>query len=208
VSEINLKGKLIAFEGIDTSGKSTQARRLAKRLIDDGYPIVSTGEPGGTPIGDAVRSILLSREHESLLPFSELLLFIVSRAQNTHEVIVPALEAGKTVVASRYRMSSVAYQGYGRGVDLDLIAALNETAACGLHPDVTFLIDIPAEVAIQRKITEKDRIEVESMAFHRRVRQGFLELAEQDPNAIVIDGDRSPDEITEDVTKHLNARFC
>jgi len=208
VSEINLNGKLIAFEGIDTSGKSTQARRLVKRLTDAGYPIVSTGEPGGTPIGDSVRTILLSREHASLLPFSELLLFIVSRAQNTYEVIVPALQAGKTVVASRYRMSSVAYQGYGRGIDLDLIQSLNETAACGLHPDVTFLIDIPAEVAIQRKTTEQDRIEVESLAFHRRVRQGFLELAEQDPNAIVIDGDRNPDEITEDVTRHLQARFC
>ncbi len=208
MSTIDLKGKLIAFEGIDTSGKSTQARRLVKRLIDAGHSVVSTGEPGGTPIGNSVRSILLSREHESLLPFSELLLFIVSRAQNTHEVIVPALQEGKTVVASRYRMSSVAYQGYGRGMDLDLIQELNETAACGLHPDITFLIDIPAEVAVQRKRTEQDRIEIESMEFHRRVRQGFLELAEGDPNAIVIDGDRSPDEITEDVAQHLRARFC
>ena len=165
--------------------------------------MVSTGEPGGTDIGNSVRSILLSRQHESLLPFSELLLFIVSRAQNTHEVIVPALHEGKTVVASRYRMSSVAYQGYGRGIDLELIRSLNETAACGLHPDVTFLIDIPAEVAIQRKTTEQDRIEVESLEFHRRVRQGFLELAEADPNAVVIDGDRSPEEIAEDVARYL-----
>ncbi|MCK5584614.1 dTMP kinase [Candidatus Bipolaricaulota bacterium] len=198
-----MKGKLIAFEGIDTSGKSTQARRLAKRLINAGHSVVSTGEPGGTPIGNSVRSILLSRQHASLLPFSELLLFIVSRAQNTHEVIVPALRAGKTVVASRYRMSSVAYQGYGRGIDLDLIRSLNETAACGLHPDVTFLIDIPAEVAIKRKRTEGDRIEVESLEFHRRVRQGFLELAKGDPNAVVIDGDRAPEEIAEDVARYL-----
>lgn len=203
MSAIDLKGKLIAFEGIDTSGKSTQARRLVKRLIDIGYSVVSTGEPGGTPIGNSVRSILLSRQHESLLPFSELLLFIVSRAQNTHEVIVPALQAGKTVVASRYRMSSVAYQGYGRGIDLDLIRSLNETAACGLHPDVTFLIDIPAEVAVRRKTTEGDRIEIESMEFHCRVRQGFLELAEQDPNAIVIDGDRAHEEIAKDVARYL-----
>ena len=203
MSAIDLKGKLIAFEGIDTSGKSTQARRLAKRLINAGHSVVSTGEPGGTPIGNSVRSILLSRQHASLLPFSELLLFIVSRAQNTHEVIVPALRAGKTVVASRYRMSSVAYKGYGRGIDLDLIRSLNETAACGLHPDVTFLIDIPAEVAIKRKRTEGDRIEVESLEFHRRVRQGFLELAKGDPNAVVIDGDRAPEEIAEDVARYL-----
>ena len=203
MSAIDLKGKLIAFEGIDTSGKSTQARRLAKRLIDAGHSVVSTGEPGGTPIGNSVRSILLSRQHESLLPFSELLLFIVSRAQNTHEVIVPALRAGKTVVASRYRMSSVAYQGYGRGIDLDLIRNLNEIAACSLHPDVTFLIDLPAEVAVQRKTTEQDRIEVESLEFHLRVRQGFLELAEADPNAVVIDGNRAAEEIAEDVARYL-----
>ena len=203
MSAIDLKGKLIAFEGIDTSGKSTQARRLAKRLIDAGHSVVSTGEPGGTPIGNSVRSILLSRQHESLLPFSELLLFIVSRAQNTHEVIVPALRAGKTVVASRYRMSSVAYQGYGRGIDPDLIRKLNEIAACSLHPDVTFLIDLPAEVAVQRKTTEQDRIEVESLEFHRRVRQGFLELAEADPNAVVIDGNRAAEEIAEDVARYL-----
>jgi len=194
---------LIAFEGIDTSGKSTQAQRLVKWLLEAGYPVVSTGEPGGTPIGEAVRSILLSREHDRLLPFSELLLFIVSRAQNTHQVIIPALQAGKTVIASRYRMSSMAYQGYGRGIDLDLIRSLNETAACGLHPDVTFLIDIPAEVAIQRKTTESDRIEIESLDFHRNVRQGFLDLAQADPNAVVVNGERTPEEIAEDVVRYL-----
>jgi dTMP kinase len=203
VRSIDPRGKLIAFEGIDTSGKSTQARRLVKRLSDAGIPVVSTGEPGGTPIGESVRSILLSRQHVALLPFSELLLFIVSRAQNTHEVILPALQQGKTVVASRYRMSSMAYQGYGRGIDLELIRNLNETAACGLRPHVTFLIDIPAEVAVARKTTEQDRIEVEALAFHRRVRAGFLELAAQDPNAVVLDGDRDPEEVAEDVARYL-----
>ncbi len=200
---IDLGGKLIAFEGIDTSGKSTQAHMLAARLADAGYPIVSTGEPGGTAIGESVRSILLSRQHEELLPFSELLLFIVSRAQNTHEVILPALRGGKTVVASRYRMSSMAYQGYGRGIDLNLIRSLNETAACGLHPDITFLIDIPAEVALRRKTTEHDRIEIESIEFHKRVREGFLELAAADVHAVVMDGDRAAAEIAEDVARYL-----
>ncbi len=203
MSDIDLAGKLIAFEGIDTSGKSTQARRLVRRLDQAGVPVISTGEPGGTPIGDAVRQVLLSREHESLLPFSELLLFIVSRAQNTHEVILPALRTGKTVVASRYRMSSMAYQGYGRGIELDLIRNLNEIAAAGLHPDVTFLIDIPADVALRRKTTEGDRIEVESLEFHRRVRTGFLELAKADPHAVVIDGGREADQIAEDVARYL-----
>ena len=203
MNDIDLAGKLIAFEGIDTSGKSTQARRLVRRLHRAGVPVVSTAEPGGTPIGESVRQILLSRDHASLLPFSELLLFIVSRAQNTNEVILPALRAAKTVVASRYRMSSMAYQGYGRGIDLDLIRDLNEIAAAGLHPDVTFLIDIPADVAVRRKTTESDRIEVESLEFHRRVRAGFLELAQADPCAVVIDGDRDPDQIAEDVARYL-----
>jgi dTMP kinase len=203
VSTIALNGKLIAFEGIDSSGKSTQAHRLAVRLVDAGYPVVSTGEPGGTAIGESVRSILLSRQHETLLPFSELLLFIVSRAQNTSEVILPALRDGKTVVASRYRMSSLAYQGYGRGIDLDLIRSLNETAACGLHPDITFLIDIPAEVAVRRKTTGHDRIEIEAIDFHSRVRRGFLELAEADASTFVIDGNRLAEEIAEDVARYL-----
>lgn len=203
VISIDLKGKLIAFEGIDTSGKSTQARRLVKRMIAAGHSVVSTVEPGGTPIGDSVRSILLSKQHQSLLPFSELLLFIVSRTQNTNEVILPALQAGKTVVASRYRMSSMAYQGYGRGIDLDLIHNLNEMATGGLQPDVTFLIDIPPQVANGRKTTEQDRIEIESLEFHRHVRRGFLELAERDPNAVIIDGNRSFEDIAEEVARYL-----
>jgi len=205
VTAIDLKGKLIAFEGIDTSGKSTQARRLVQRLTESGLAVVSTVEPGGTPIGEAARSIVLSKpgEHKALLPFSELLLFIISRAQNTHEVILPALREGKTVVVSRYRMSSEAYQGYGRGIDLDLIQSLNDHATEGLLPDVTFLIDISAETAVRRKTTEHDRIEIEAVEFHRRVRQGFLELTSNDPHAVVIDGDRTPDDIAEDVARYL-----
>jgi len=205
VSDIVLNGKLIAFEGIDTSGKTTQARRLVTRLRESGYSVVSTVEPGGTVIGEAARAIVLSKpgEHSALLPFSELLLFMISRAQNTYEVIRPALQAGMTVVVSRYRMSSEAYQGYGRGIDLEFIQSLNEHATDGLRPDVTFLIDISAETAVQRKTTEHDRIEIEAVDFHRRVRQGFLELVAADPHAVVIDGDRTPDEIAKDVARHL-----
>lgn len=202
---IELKGKLIAFEGIDTSGKSTQARLLVKRLMESGLDVVSTVEPGGTPIGEAARAIVLSKpgEHAAMLPFSELLLFMISRAQNTAEVIRPALDAGKTVVVSRYRMSSEAYQGYGRGIDLKLIQQLNHHATNGLRPDITFLIDITAETAIRRKTTEHDRIEIEAMEFHKRVRNGFLELTKDDPNAVVIDGDRPLGEIAEDVAQYL-----
>ncbi len=205
---IDLRGRLIAFEGIDTSGKTTQAHRLAARLTQAGIPVVSTGEPGGTKIGETVRGILLAREHASMLPLSELLLFMVSRAQNTHEVIVPALAVGKTVVASRYRMSSLAYQGYGRGLDLELIRSLNERATGGLHPDLTFLIDLPADVALQRKSTGQDRIEVETLAFHHRVRDGFLRLADGRADVIVIDGARPADEVEQEVLREMEGRFC
>lgn len=205
MTAIDLHGKLIAFEGIDTSGKSTQARLLVKRLSEAGLDVVSTVEPGGTPIGEAARSIVLSKPgvHSALLPFSELLLFMISRAQNTHEVILPALRAGKTVIVSRYRMSSEAYQGYGRGIDLRLVENLNEHATQGVRPDVTFLVDISAETALRRKTTEHDRIEIEALEFHRRVRQGFLELAAADSNTVVLDGNRALDEIAEDVARYL-----
>jgi dTMP kinase len=208
VIAIDLSGRLIAFEGIDTSGKTTQAHRLAHRLAQAGVPVVSTGEPGGTKIGETVREILLAREYASMLPLSELLLFMVSRVQNTHEVIVPALALGKTVVASRYRMSSLAYQGYGRGLDLELIGSLNERATGGLHPDLTFLIDLPADVAVRRKSTGQDRIEVETLAFHHRVRDGFLRLADDRADVIVIDGTRPADEVEQEVFRTMQRRFC
>ncbi len=205
MSAIDLRGKLIAFEGLDACGKSTQERRLIRRLDEAGYDVVSTVEPGGTTIGDAARAIVLSKPgaYHAMIPFSELLLFMISRAQNTHEVIRPAMEAGKTVIVSRYRMSSEAYQGYGRGMDLDLIRTLNDHATENLHPDLTFFINVPAETAVRRKKSEHDRIEIEALAFHERVRHGFLELVAQDPHAVVIDGDRPPEQIEEDVARYL-----
>jgi len=203
VNDIDFAGKLIVFEGLDASGKSTQARLLARRLGESGYDVVATREPGGTPIAESVRGLLLEKRHGAMLPLSELLLFIVSRAQNTHEVVLPALRAGRTVVASRYRLSSLAYQGYGRGLDLDLIRRLNEAATCWTVPDVTFLIDVPAEFTLRRKADRGDRIEVESIEFHRRVRRGFFELTEGDPTVRVLDGTRSIEEIADAVARHL-----
>jgi len=202
VGAIDLSGKLIVFEGIDSSGKSTQARLLAERLQSLDVPVVSTREPGGTPIAELIREVVLKNEHSEMLPLSELLLFIVSRTQNTHEVIAPALRAGNTVVASRYRMSSLAYQGYGRGIDLDLVRRLNEAATDGQRADVTFLVDLPVEIALARK-EDADRIEDESIQFHQRVRDGFLELARSDESVCVLDGRQSPEEIAADVACDL-----
>ncbi len=201
--DIELAGKLIVFEGLDASGKSTQARLLARRLSEAGVDVISTREPGGTPIAESVRKVLLEKQHQALLPFSELLLFMVSRTQNTHEVILPALRAGRTVVASRYRLSSMAYQGYGRELDLALIRQLNEAATFGTLPDWTFLIDVPAEYTMRRKADRGDRIEVESIEFHRRVRQGLHEFTDEDPTVHVLDRTRSIKEISDAVAQRL-----
>jgi len=203
VIRIDLASKLIVFEGLDASGKSTQARRLAQCLEQRQVDVVSTREPGGTPVAESLRTVLLERKHQELLPFSELLLFMVGRAQNTHQVILPALHDGKTVIASRYRLSSLAYQGYGRGLDLELIRELNEAATSGTRADVTFLIDVPEEYTMQRKAGRGDRIEIESIDFHRRVRQGFLKLVAGDPTVHVLDGTGSIDEISAAVLHHL-----
>ncbi len=189
VGGIELAGKLIVFEGLDFTGKTTQARLLARRLRDEGCEAVLTGEPGGTAVGNAVREILLSRRNSGTLDdFAELLLFLVSRAQHASEVVLPALDQGKTVVSSRYRLSSLAYQGYGRGIDLGLIERLNDEATRGRRADITFLIDVPVEDALARKRGDRDRIEAEAVEFYQRVRRGFLELTADDPSVHRIDG--------------------
>jgi dTMP kinase len=200
---MELRGKLIVFEGLDFTGKSTQVRLLAERLRTRGLPVVTTREPGGTPIGEEVRRILLSRKSSDLLPLSELLLLITCRAQVYSQVIAPGLARGAVVVSSRYRLSSLAYQGYGRGLDLELIRRLNEAATAGRQPDVTFLIDLPAELALARRKGKGDRIEGEDLEFYRRVRRGYLELTQDDPTVIRIDGKRSIEEIASIVFAHL-----
>ena len=197
--DIELRGKLIVFEGLDFTGKSTQVELLADRLERIGYPVTVTREPGGTSIGERVREEILSKENAGLLPLSELLLFISCRAQLTAEVIVPALRERRVVVSSRYRLSSLAYQGYGRGIDVDLIRQLNDAATGGFQPDQTFLIDLPEEIALARKRGEGDRIEVEDLAFYRRVREGYLELVRQDPRVVRIDGTLSVQAIADKV---------
>ena len=208
VSAIDLRSKLIVLEGLDFTGKSTQVRRLAARIREAGYDVVETGEPGGTSVGEAVRTVLLDRKHQKLLPISELLLFIACRAQVTSEVILPALGAGKTVVSSRYRLSSVAYQGHGRGIDLDLIRSLNEAATQGTTADMTVLIDVPAEIALARKAGDGDRIEQMDVAFYERVRQGFLLAADTDPTIRVVDGTGSVDEIADGIAELLGVSLC
>jgi len=203
VTAIDLRGKLITLEGLDFTGKSSVARRLSQDIERAGFDLVVTEEPGGTPVGRRARQLVLDPGHPEMHPLAELLLYMVSRTQHTHEVILPALAAGKTVLTSRYRLSSMAYQGFGRGLPLDLIEQLNEAATQGHRADLTFLIDVPVAVALSRKRGRGDRIESETVAFYERVRAGYLELTAEDPSVHHIDGTQSIDGVADEILKHL-----
>ena len=183
------RGIFITFEGGEGCGKSTQQRLLARRLEAAGLTVRSLREPGGTIVGEAVRSVLLDPEHSGLDATAEVLLYEAARAQLVAEVIEPALEAGEIVLCDRYFDSSTAYQGHARGLPLDQIESLNRIATGGLLPDRTLLLDIDAVLGIQRATSNgADRLEAEDIAFHERVRAGFLQIAAENPDRVrVID---------------------
>lgn len=183
---------LIVFEGGDGSGKSTQCRYLLRRLRREGYPAISTREPGGTPSGNAVRRWL--KGHPDLTPLSELLLFEAARSQLVSTVILPSLQDGTTVVCDRHTASTVAYQGYGRGLDLQVIRRLNEMAVGDLVPDITILLDLPVELALKRRESKGgDVFDTAPVEFHRRVREGYLAQAADAPERwLVLDATQPP----------------
>jgi dTMP kinase len=184
-------GRFIAFEGGEGSGKSTQATLLAARL-----GAVLTREPGGTAIGRRVRDLLLDPSTVGLAARAEALLMAADRAQHVAEVIRPALVAGRHVVTDRFAASSISYQGYGRRLPIDEVTGLSGWATEGLWPDLTVLLDVPLEVAAHRVGTDRDRFEREDDGFHGRVRDGFLALAERDPERwVVLDGTASVDTV-------------
>jgi len=182
-------GLFIVFEGGEGCGKSTQARALYKRVLESGILVVLSHEPGGTSLGKEARRYLKQTRESEISPLAELFLFAASRAQLVAEVIRPSLGRGVMVICDRYTDSTVAYQGYGRGLDLDAIQAVNTMVTQGLLPDLVILLDLPVEVGLARKRSVKqDRFEREDLAFHHRVREGYLKMAAADPQRwLVVD---------------------
>ncbi len=187
-----MEGIFITLEGIEGSGKSTQAELLKEFLVGIGFKVVLTREPGGSPIGEKVRGILLDRSNCGMEPMTELLLYEASRYQHVTEVIRPALEQGKVVICDRFFDASTAYQGYGRGIEIDTVNRLNLIATNGLKADLTIVLDLPVEIGLKRIGSQLDRIEGERAEFHERVRRGYLEIAEDEPERVkVVDGSGS-----------------
>lgn len=193
----------ITFEGADGSGKSTQLDMAVKHLESKGIDLIKTRDPGGTPLGCKIREILLNYVGH-IAPTCELLLYLADRAQHVEEKLFPALNEGKFVLCDRYVDSTLAYQGYARGLDKNQILLLNNIAAQSLMPDLTLVFDVSTEVAMQRVGDTKDRLEAEGQNFHRKVREGYLDLAKKYPERIVvIDANKSIEEVHKDVVKVL-----
>jgi dTMP kinase len=201
----------ITFEGIEGSGKTTQIELLIPVLQADGHDCVFTREPGATEIGNKIRAILLDADHTSMLPLTELLLYEADRAQHLHEVIKPALAANKVVVSDRFFDATTVYQGYARGYNLDLIQQIHRMILGGLKPDLTLILDLPVHDGLERawqRINSQsgglpeDRFEKEAVAFHERVRQGYLTLARNEPERFrLIDASRDEQTVHKEIAE-------
>ena len=193
------KGMFITFEGGDGCGKTTQIKLLDEYLKGKGYKTLLTREPGSKGLGEKVREILLNYDGE-VSSVCESFLFLADRAQNTDCIIKPALEEGTIVICDRHTDSSVAYQGYGRGLDVDRIKMLNNIATSGLKPDLTIVLDVDVETSQARVGSEKDRMESAGIEFFERVRQGYLEIAKQEPERVkIVDSTQSIEQIHKEI---------
>lgn len=201
------RGIFITFEGPEGSGKSTQLRLLAEHLCNVGHAVLETAEPGGTPIGQQIRRVLLDSKNQDLCPTAELLLMFASRAQNVDQAILPALARGEIVLCDRFTDSTLVYQGVGRGLGADLVYDVDRIACRGLVPDRTFVIDIDTETGLARARRRNDqagdietRFEDQSDAFHAQIREGYRRLAEDEPRRVkLVDGNRSPQAVAEEI---------
>jgi dTMP kinase len=209
--------RFITFEGGDGSGKTTQVKALESHLTASGKSCLSTREPGGTSLGELIRQVLLEVGKQPITSPTELFLYLADRAQHIHEVIIPALEQGKIVLCDRHTDSTLAYQGYGRGLDLGLLRSLNDIASQGIKPDLTLLFDCPVEIGLSRtaqrqsqtaSARNEDRFEQEKIEFHERVRAGFLELARAEPRRFrIIDAARPAEEVGQEIKNIIDGEL-
>lgn len=210
-------GKLITFEGIDGSGKTTQLRQVEEYLTGAGYRVVTTREPGGTPLGLKIRAALLDGEAGSVDPLAELLLYAADRAQHVRQLVMPAIDAGMIVLCDRFFDATIAYQGYGRGFSLDMIRQLNLLATGGLTPHLTLVYDLDVEIGLTRTQSRQvagsasnlgapDRLDREPFDFHRRVREGYLSLvSESDSRFCVIPAQGTVGDVFKETLRHVRA---
>jgi len=205
-------GYFITFEGTDGSGKTTQIRRLAEHLESLGYSVLLTREPGGCPIADMIRSILLDANNRGISDLTEIFMYSAARAQHVSDAILPALKENKIVLCDRFSDATIAYQGAGRGIDQEIVKNLNSIACRGIKPDLTVLLDCDVSLGLKRarqrsesrQGPREERFELEDIEFHKNVRETYLELARNDPDRfLVIDGDRDMDEITETIISQV-----
>ena len=198
------RGMFISLEGVEGCGKSTQAELLTEHIAELGHPVIRTHEPGGTPIAEEIREILLEPRNSEMKHITELLLYLAARAQHVAQLILPALDEGKVVVCERFSDATFAYQGYARGLDLGHLKRVNEMATGGLEPDLTLLLDLDAETGLSRKQhDQRDCLENESANFHNKVREAYLTIARQSPERVqVIDAKRPIEDI------HLSIKEC
>ncbi len=202
------KGLFITFEGVEGAGKSSQIDLLKKEFEKKGIDYIVTREPGGTPIGEKIRAVLLDPENKEMNYITELLLYYSSRAQHLYEKIMYAKNQGKIVICDRYSDSTMAYQGYGRGIDINLIQQLNKIVEKENVPDLTFVIDIAPEISLERAKRKSgnvgDRLEQESLEFHNKVREGFIQIAKNNPDRVkIIDGKKSIEEIQKEILEKI-----
>jgi dTMP kinase len=202
------RGKFITFEGLDGCGKSTQMARLGNRLREAGYSILESAEPGGTPIGQQIRRVLLDARNQDLCPTAELLLMFAARAQNVDQWILPALAEGKIVLSDRFTDSSLAYQGAGRGLGAEVVLEVDRIACRGLVPDLTLCIDIDPVTSLARaharnrtdQSNVETRLDEQEIDFYRKVREGYRQIAVDEPNRFrMVEGEHTPDEIAAEI---------
>lgn len=201
-----MKGFFISLEGIEGTGKTTQARLLAEYFTLKGRKTIVTEEPGGTPIGLKIRDILLAVDNREMRSMTELLLYSASRSQHIQEVILPAIDSGCVVITDRFSDSTVAYQGYGRGLDIGLLKTLDGIVTGGLKPSITILLDIDAETGLTRNrgANKVDRLELENIDFHKKVREGYLKISREQPERIrVVDASGDIETVHKKITGEL-----